>query len=187
MTPEIASPDDTVFPGQPDDEAFLAEVDADHQAFVSQVSSLSPEAQALALRGRAMRNVSPYVAESIGQLTELGKIKARLEAIQKEARETDSREKEASLFLEAEHLKQKAAYIDGPEGQRKLREARKASIDYRKHLWQQQYVDEEARRLLKEEDLQERIKARAAALRAGTVNKGGASKGDFVAPPSFQP
>jgi hypothetical protein len=138
--------------------------------------------------GASGRTANAFEAASIEQFNEVRGHESRIDALVKEAGQTDSLSRAEEIQAEILALKLKVAQISGPFGQRRLAEARLKAVPQMRDKWRRQYEEDEAQRLVERELVEARIRQRADHIKLGKISKTSqATTGYVVAPASFQP
>lgn len=154
------------YPGEPSDEEFLREIDAETRAFMARMTALSPETRELAATGNAvvenrLNSISPFQRKSLDQFNQATELTKRIAATSDELKLTDSISRKADLSDQIDKLRGQIADLKGPYGKQQLENARRESIVAKKKLWRARYEEEEAQRIAAERALAEKIERRA--------------------------
>ncbi len=172
------------YPGEPSDEEFLREIDAENRAFMAEMTSLSPETLRLVSRGREVtesgvpflrtarigaggdvaasrRPMSPLDRIALAQFNQASDLTERIAAASAELKTTDSISRKTDLGNQIDKLRTQIADLKGPYGKQELEKARLASVAAKKKLWRSGYEEEEAQRRAAQRALDEKIDRRA--------------------------
>ncbi len=172
------------YPGEPSDEEFLREIDAENRAFMAEMTSLSPETLRLVSRGREVtesgvpflrtarigaggnvaasrRPMSPLDRVALAQFNQASDLTERIAAASAELKTTDSISRKTDLGNQIDKLRTQIADLKGPYGKQELEKARLASVAAKKKLWRSGYEEEEAQRRAAQRALDEKIDRRA--------------------------
>jgi len=172
------------YPGEPSDEEFLREIDAENRAFMAEMTSLSPETLRLVSRGREVtesgvpflrtarigaggnvaasrRPMSPLDRVALAQFNQASDLTERIAAASAELKVTDSISRKADLGNQIDKLREQIADLKGPYGKQELEKARLASVGAKRQLWRSGYEEEEAQRRAAQRVLDEKIDRRA--------------------------
>lgn len=170
------------YPGEPSDEEFLREVDAENRAFMAEMAALSPETRSLVSRGREITEsgvpflrsraigggvvhysqpMSPLQRAALAQFNQASDLTQRIADASAELKATDSISRKADLGNQIDKLRTQIEDLKGPYGKQELEKARLASVAAKKQLWRSGYEEEEAQRRAAQRALDEKIDRRA--------------------------